>query len=234
MDLSPVEISRLKAEDGLATREDLARIEGAGVDLDADIRFRASLQAALKSNPTQAIADGVMSRIGGRSLPLADAIRRETPQTVVDGVMASLEGIESVPVPVRAALSEEAGNPPPLWPRVAAAVGADTSVQIGDMLRSEIQQEGGFQVQKWPAARRRWVVGGAALACAAAASFLIGIGITNTPVGTAASAAIAPILDAPVDIEALEVGSSNSVQVLQFGNEAPTIIFVSDDLEGAQ
>ena len=45
---------------------------------------------------------------------------------------------------------------------------------------------------------------------------------------------ISPILDAPVDIEELEVGMSSSVQVLQFGNDAPTIIFVSDDLEGAQ
>ncbi|MEC8192390.1 MAG: hypothetical protein VX127_06655 [Myxococcota bacterium] len=234
MNLTPLELSRLKAEDGLASSEDIDRVDQAGIDREADGLLRASIKAALRSNPPLEVADGVMRRIGSVPLPLGDAIRQEPHTTVADAVMASLGGGQASPIPVRQALTGEAGIPDALWPSIAAAVGADPGMHIGKRLRSEVEQESAFRGQVWLTPRRRWAVGGAALACAAAAAFLIGVGITNTPVGPAASAAISPILDAPVDIEELEVGMSSSVQVLQFGNDAPTIIFVSDDLEGAQ
>ena len=234
MNLTPLEISRLKVEDGLASSEDIDRVEKAGIDREADVLLRDSIKAALRSDPPREVADGVMRRIGIVSIPLGDAIRQESHTNLADAVMSSLGGGQASPVPVRHALTGEAGTPTALWPSIAAAVGADPGMHIGKRLRSEVEQEGGFRGQAWLTPRRRWAVGGAALACAAAAAFLLGVGITNTPVGPAASAAISPILDAPVDIEELEVAMSSSVQVLQFGNDAPTIIFVSDDLGGLQ
>jgi hypothetical protein len=60
------------------------------------------------------------------------------------------------------------------------------------------------------------------------------VGSAGNNVTTMADAALLPILGAPVQIESLEVGAANLAQVLQFGVDAPTIIFVSDDAEEAK
>ena len=50
------------------------------------------------------------------------------------------------------------------------------------------------------------------------------MGDTSAP---AMEATMAPILEAPVDIEAIDAGE---VEVLQFGEQAPTIIMIDDEV----
>ena len=65
---------------------------------------------------------------------------------------------------------------------------------------------------------------GVAFAAAAALLLYLGMGDTSAP---AMEATMAPILEAPVDIEAIDAGE---VEVLQFGEQAPTIIMIDDEV----
>ena len=136
---------------------------------------------------------------------------------------------------LKSAIEEEAGEPESIWPAIAASVGADPGFDLGATLKGAIQSESAYQPAGWLVTRPPWWrVGAVSVALAIAAALLLWVGSTGNKVTTMADAALQPILDAPVQIESLEVGAANLAQVLQFGEDAPTIIFVSDDAEEAK
>lgn len=231
MELTELEMSRLRLEDGEGTEQDRSAVREAGLDISADQQLRITVRRALMSVETPSIAEKVMRRIGASSSPVGDAVRTETPPALADGVMAAL-GKQRPEAGLADALRTEAGVPEPIWPRIASAVGGSVDGDFGSLLRAGIAAEGNFQPQGWLTARRKWAVGGAVAAFAAAAALLLTVGSSSTQIPAMATAAMGPILDAPVEIEDLEVGAASLVQVLQFGEDAPTIIFVSDDTQG--
>ena len=231
MTLTDLEIARLRQEDGLGTAEDQRTLEEAGFDLEADRRLRSTVRAALMPHKAPSIAPHVMARIGVGDTAVAEALREQEPPSIADKVMAAVGQRGGANCDVGGALRNEAGEPRPMWGSIAHAVGAEPGIDIGAALRAGIPEEGQFKAQGWLTPRRRWAIGGATAAFAAAAALLLSVGAGSKTVAPLASAAITPILDAPVEIEALEVGAANLVQVLQFGADAPTIIFVSEDTE---
>ena len=231
MELTELELSRLRLEDGEGTDEDRAAVLEAGFDESADRELRVAVRRAIMDVKAPSFAANVMRRIGASSAPVGDAVRTETPSALADGVMAAL-GKQRPEAGLGQALRAEAGEPEAMWPHIASAVGGNVDGDFGSLLRAGIAAEGNFQPQGWLNARRKWAVGGVVAAFAAAAALLLTIGSNSNQISTMATATMTPILDAPVDIEDLEVGASNLVQVLQFGEDAPTIIFVSDDTQG--
>ncbi len=233
MTLTPEEIARLKAEDGLATREETA---ARPVDeLRADRALRRSLSAELVAGEAPTIADAVMRRLGHLPIHVADSVQTEadTPSFAA-AVMAELGTREAIGPRLRAELAAEAGEFESIWPAIAPAVGgALDDMPMGSLLKDAVRSEAAaeFDGVAWLNPHRRWRFVGAAavgVAFAAAAALLLymGMGDATAP---AMEATMGPILEAPVDIEAIEAGE---VEVLHFGEEAPTIIMIND--EGSQ
>lgn len=232
MTLNDIEVSRLRAEDGVGDDNDEARARGAGHNVDDDRAFRAEIRGALAPTSIPSLTEGVMARLGAPSTAIGDAVRHGAVPSIADAVMSSVAASPSQTGEVAAAIRSEARSGRSLWPAIAPAVGADAGSDISAMLRGAVQAEGRFEPSGWMTPRRRIAVGGIGVAVAAAAAVLMSIGVSSSDgMGPAATSAMTPILNAPVDIEDLEVGASNLVQVLQFGEDAPTIIFVSEDAE---
>ncbi len=235
MELTELEMTRLRLEDGFGTSEDESRVLAEGIDWSADRRLRAEVRSALLPSMFTPYADRVMRRLGEEATTaVGDAIREQSTPSVVGNVMAAIGGGDRLSAGLAEELRSEAGEPAPIWESISAAVGGDSSADIGSLLRAGIETEADFRARGWLTPRRRWAIGGAAAAFAAAAALLLSVGSGSGAVSKLATAAMTPILDAPVEIESLEVGAANLVQVLQFGQDAPTIIFVSDDTEEAQ
>jgi len=232
MSLNDVEVSRLLAEDGLGDANDEARAIADGHDVDGDRAFRCELRSALAPGTVPSITDAVMARLGAEPNRIGDAVREGAVPSIADTVMSTVTAQPKEIGQVAAAIRAESGAGRTLWSGIAPAVGADVGSDIGALLRGSVAAEGSFESSGWMSPRRRFAVGGIGVAVAAAAAVLMSIGVTGSDgVGPAATSAMTPILSAPVDIEDLEVGASNLVQVLQFGDDAPTIIFVSEDAE---
>jgi hypothetical protein len=235
VDLTENEMMRLRLEDGFATSEDERKASDAGIDWASDRRFRGLVRNALLPTKFTPFADQVMARLGEASIPIGDAIGDEAAPSVVGEVMNAIGGGERWSAGLAEELRFEAGEPAPIWGSISDAVGGSASPDIGSLLRDGVAAEGDFKARGWLTPTKRWAIGGAAAAVfAAAAALLLSVGTGTGTVSEMATAAMTPILDAPVEIEALEVGAANLVQVLQFGQDSPTIIFVSDDTEEAQ
>ena len=237
MELTTIEMARLRTEDGLGTDADIALLNEVGVDVDveADSRLRTEIKWALRPAVVPSIADSVLSRLGVERLLVQAASDQGDTPSLADSVMAAV-GVGSRPgMALSIALHEEAGEIESMWPAIAASVGADPGFDLGASLRGAIQSESEFQPTGWLVARPPWWrVGAVSVALAIAAALLLWVGSAGNNVTTMADAALLPILGAPVQIESLEVGAANLAQVLQFGADAPTIIFVSDDAEEAK
>ena len=231
MPLTPEQNARLLAEDGLASTEVVAGQPEEQVR--ADRALRRALAAELSAVDAPTIANAVMRRLGHLSVHVADGVRgeAETPSFAA-AVMAELGTRDTLGPRLRTELIAEAGEFESLWPAIAPAVGGvaeDTG--MGSLLRDAVRHEASpdFGGVSWMAPRRRWRVAGTAalgVAFAAAAALLLylGMGDTSAP---AMEATMAPILEAPVDIEAIDAGE---VEVLQFGEQSPTIIMIDDDV----
>ena len=235
MELTTIEMARLRTEDGLGTGEDVALLEAEGVDMEADVLSRQQIKWALTPAVVPSIADSVLSRLGVDGLLVQSALDDADAPALADSVMAAV-GVSARPGSnIGAAIEAEAGEFESIWPSIAASVGADTSFDLSASLRGALQSESEFQPSGWLDSRPPWWrVGAVSVGLAIAAAVLLWVGNIGNNVVTVADAALQPILDAPVQIESLEVGTANLAQVLQFGEDAPTIIFVSDDAEEAK
>jgi hypothetical protein len=134
---------------------------------------------------------------------------------------------------VREPLIAAAGAPPSLWPGVARAIGAPSS-ETGALLRAALidAAEVAPPVQ---VAKSYWRVGVAVLAMAAAVTLAVVVG-ENTESVEPVLDVVAVEFDNPgrTEIESLESETAMVVQVLQFDDDAPTIIFIDEtpfDLE---
>lgn len=231
MNLSPDERARLLAEDALASREECeARPPD---ELRADRSLRRALAAELVAVDAPSIAEAVMRRLGHLPVHVGESVEGEadTPSFAA-AVMAELGTQDALAPRLRAELTAEAGEFESIWPAIAPAVGGamdDTS--IGSLLKDAVRHESSadFDGVAWLTPGSRWRVAGTAtlgiaFAAAAALLFYMGMGDPSAP---AMEATMAPILEAPVDIETIDAGD---VEVLQFGDEAPTIIMIDDEV----
>jgi len=234
LELNEIERARLRQEDGFGLPADEALLLDAGIDWPEDERLRRTVHRALVAPEVPAISDAVMRRIGQPKADLGHALSDSSAPSLSDSVMAAVGRPRRPSALVAEGLRAEAGEFESLWPAIAPAVGAEVGVDIRSALRAGVESEGRYSPQGWLTAKRRWAVGGVAVAFAAAAALLLAVGTDSMPVQQMAASTLTPILDAPVEIESLEVGAASLVQVLQFGQEAPTIIFVSDDIEEAE
>jgi len=227
--LSPVELARLHVEDGLMAVSELDEESLKAFDPDVDALFRATVREALRPPVSPSIVHDVMGRIGTVVPPVADAVRTEADASasVVGAVMDRI-GVASNPGRMLGeAIRVEGGELDSVWPGVAAAIGADVGIDLGGLLRGAIEEESEHMPVGWgSAARPRWVIPAAAgVVIAAAAALLLWVSST----GTGGSSVVEKIAEGPVDIEALEVGAASAVQVLQLGEDAPTIILIEEE-----
>ena len=172
-----------------------------------------------------------MKRVGATSLPVGASIRDEA--SGLDGFSSSVMGEIGLGnhgvTEFHDALIAEAGEIQSVWPQVAEAIGVDSGATLGGLLREAVASESAFQEGGWNVqASRPWLFPATAgVLIAAAAALLIWVGTTSPAVQDVAE----KIASGPVDIEVLEVGAANAVQVLQRGEDEPTIILIEQKLD---
>lgn len=231
LELTPEQSAETRLVDGIATDGDIELL--GDVDVSAAVSLRDDLRWALSHADAPSVASQVMARIGYVGADVGDVVRGEAglENAVVESVMGRLGIDEQVGSQLRGALVQEAGSAPSLWADIAPSVGAEAPMSLGDMLRGAVTEEVGkdFVPSPWFAPQRnRWAMGAAAGAVfAAAAALLLYVGLAGGG-DQVAEATMGPLLEAPVDIEELDAGDNQAVQVLQFGSEAPTIILIED------
>jgi hypothetical protein len=208
MTLTQEQLDRLLVEDNLSTQADA---QG-----ESDRALRAALRSALTPSEVPALAPAVMERLGVSPLPLAESIR------------------------------QAAGRAPSLWPGVAEAIGASPDgLGLREALIAEAEGEAEAEGAPEHAAgmrRRPWPLFiGAGLAAAAAAvalfflarpaaEMIVPMAKVVVPVARVAKAVVPATLEIPgvTIIESLESETASVLQVLQFDDDAPTIIFIDD------
>ena len=227
--LSPDQTARLLMEDGLtmASDEDEA-MEGQCL---ADRSLRDALARALREVEVPQLADAVMNRLGGSSIPVAQGLAEEAGAPSLAGeIMQGLGGQQSLRDLVSSALRTEAGEPEPLWNDLAGAVGCAVDREGGLSLRDAVRQEASsqFDSRVWADRQQRWPVMasvGVGFALAVAAAFLLYVAIGDSSVPPV-EAAMAPLMEAPIEIESVEVGT---VEVVQYDDHSPTIILIEEE-----
>jgi hypothetical protein len=209
------------------------------------------LGEALRADAPE-LADDVLAALGiadpGAGL-LGEALRADAPE-LADDVLAAL-GIADARVDLRGAL--HAGPAPALWDAVAADLGieADPDALPGwpadaDLVRAALVDPRGAPDVAGPVMARLGLerpvrraaprsYGFAGVALAAAAALLL---VFTRPLAPLSEAGLALQLSPinQVEIEELSASEGAMVQVLQFDENAPTIIFIEDlggDAEGA-
>lgn len=203
MTLTQEQLDRLLVEDNLSTQADA---QG-----ESDRALREALRSALSPSEVPAIAPAVMARLGVSPLPLAESIR------------------------------QAAGRAPSLWPGVAESIGASPGgLGLREALIAEAEgapeQAAGMRRRSWPL----FVGAGLATAAAAAvalfflaqpaAEMIVPMAKVVVPAARVAKAVVPTTLEIPgvTIIESLESETASVLQVLQFDDDAPTIIFIDD------
>jgi hypothetical protein len=158
-----------------------------------------------------------------------DALAPASVPSISHDVMASLGSVRSS---VGTVLRDEAGPSPRLWPVVAEAIGAPMD-DTGALFRSALQAAAVAVAEPGPVAvpaeRRHWRLPAALVALAAAT--LLAVLTWTQPEPTQPVVNIVPVeFDIPgrTEIESLESETAAVVQVLQFDDDSPTIIFIDD------
>ena len=209
MTLTQEQLLRLQIEDDLVSEDSP---EGS-----ADRALRAELRLGLMPEYVPSLVAEVMQAIGGTPLQLGDAIR------------------------------ESAGRPPSLWAPVAAAIdapGDGLGAALREALLTAADEATAGEAMRAQRSRWPWFAGvGIAAAAAAALLFFVaqapsqmiepvaGVIAPVVKVAKAVMPAVPAALDLPgiTIIESLESETASVLQVLQFDNDAPTIIFIDDD-----
>ncbi len=203
MDLNPTQRQRLLAEDALEAASDAAQAR-------ADRAFRVQLRAALAPQTVPQLAPAVMRALGMEGPSFGSALRAA------------------------------AGPAPALWPAVAGEIGVDVS-GVGALLGSALRQAASNPELAGPvtesvpvpsvasAPAQKWRVPAALVAIAA--GLLLAFWTWKQPEPAAPVLDVMAVeFDSPgrTEIESLESETAMVVQVLQFDDDAPTIIFVDD------
>ena len=255
MTLTHQELLELRAADGLAGDDELSELASAGVDVAPVVELRRQIADALRAPDVPDLADRILARLaldGDREVSdvLRAALAAPDVGDVDDAVLAAAElddGWPTVRGTLRSALAPNAQ--PDLADAVMAAIGAESSEEAGDLLRRALTPDSApdisdavmdrlglgdpvvvpLPVMANPA--RRFApptgIGYAAFAAAAAAALLV---VFLRPIGPSSGAGLAFDLSPVnhVEIEELSSDTAAMVQVLQFDQDAPTIIFIED------
>jgi hypothetical protein len=144
-----------------------------------------------------------------------------------DAVMAAV-GADTGESPLADAVAAQAGPTPDLWASIAAEIGAEPAESAGpeDMVSPAAASPAAEIIELAP--RRRWWLPAAGVAAAAAAAVLAVVGLPTERVsdGHGALAAHIHLESGHAEIEEISAGPDAMVQVLQFEEDAPTIIFI--------
>jgi len=188
------------------------------------------LKAALHSPASPGLTGSVMEALGvGEDSPeLGPALAADDAPPLADAVMARLAAGESL-ADLRGAVAGAAGTPPALWEGVAARIGG-AKAEPGPGPAGATSDSVGTVVDL-DARRRSWVpLAGIAAAAAAAVVAVIGMPTERASDGHGDLATHIHLESGHADIEEISAGPEAMVQVLQFEDDAPTIIFI-DELE---
>lgn len=188
------------------------------------------IRSALQSPEGPALAGTVMEVLGIQDgiAALGPALAAGEAPPLADAVMARLAEGESLPG-LGGVLAAEAGAPPSLWEGVASRLDLETRGR-------EVEPAGpgsgpGAPVVLLAERRRGWLpLAGIAAAAAAAVLAVIGMPAERASDGHGELAAHIHLESGHADIEEISAGPEAMVQVLQFEDDAPTIIFI-DELE---
>ena len=197
----------------------------------------ASAGAALRQGAGVApeLGDGVLGALGatdGIGAVLRSALAPGAAPDVADAVLAQIGAEASAPV--GDALAGGAGPAPDLWGGIAAAIGAESAARQTSTPPPSAAVRAAPSAQtpsaspvisldRARAARRPWFAGAAAMA-AAAAALVVALGPWGGDVEAPFDYELAAVNT--VEIEDISVGDDAIVQVLQFEDDAPTIIFI--------
>ncbi len=228
-------------------------LEGAGLE---DVAIGRAVREALYAGPTPELADDTLAATGQADLDLdigamlRDALGGPAPDLSRD-VLAAIGATEP---DYGALLRAGMGEAPDLAGDVLAAIGADAEE---DLIAAALVEGAGAAPDLWSAIaaevgvpeaapgapepalaevvplapRRRWWLPAAGLAAAAAAAVLLVVGLpgerdSNLHPAVASHIHIEAVNE--VEIEEIAVAPDANVQVLQFEEGAPTIIFIED------
>jgi hypothetical protein len=227
-ELSPSQLNELRHCDGLETAQERSNVDGE-VPL-----ARVELMAELCDLSCPSLASAVMHRLRQSGLPVRAAFSSgpEVPGPMAQAVMGALGVGRGVGAVVADAIVAEAGAAPSLWAGLSSTVGGLDEGESGLDLKNALYAEAvdGSGPISWMRASRRFGVVGAVVGVGIAVAAALMLSIVGVD-GPSLEGAMGPMLAAPVDIESLDVGDQNTVQVLQFGLDSPTIIFIASDIE---
>lgn len=233
----------LRAALGLVGEPDLASAVLAELGLAEDAL---DLAGALTEGAGEApaLADAVLSRteLADRSTLLGEALRAGLPAPgevdLVAEIMGSLgaedTGTEAADL-VAAALAEGAGSPPSLWSGVADALDlseaspeAPSEAEVLPLRSTPASPVAPVAPARAPRRWERWAMGSAGLAAAAALLIFLTQAETVPQPEQIAAVELAPVND----LELEDIYSEAMVQVIDGEDDAPTIIFISEPVEG--
>jgi len=188
------------------------------------------VRSALRSPESPALAGSVMEALGlrGGIAAVGPALAAGEAPPLADAVMAQLAEGGALPG-VGGVLTEAAGQPPSLWEGVASRLDVDASGREVDAVGPAPGAD--ERVVLLDARRRSWLpLAGIAAAAAAAVLAVVGMPTERASDGHGELAAHIHLESGHADIEEISAGPEAMVQVLQFEDDAPTIIFI-DELE---
>lgn len=192
----------------------------------------AALRAALEPGVAPDLSRGVLAALGlgDADTLVGGAVASEAGPTpdLGDAIMAAV-GVADAPAPVADAVAFQAGAAPDLWAGIATEIGVDDGGDVAPGAADDLPAAASSTAELIELApRRRWWLPAAGVAVAAAAAVLAVIGLPTERVsdGHGALAAHIHLESGHAMIEEISAGPEAMVQVLQFEEDAPTIIFI--------
>lgn len=139
-------------------------------------------------------------------------------------VLAAIEG-NLATIPVGEALAATAGEPPGMWEAIALEIGATGSAGTEPVPGPSALRPTAERSREAP---RRWWLPAAGIAAAAAAAVFAVVGLPSERAsdGQGALAGHIHLQSGHAEIEEISAGPDAMVQVLQFDEDAPTIIYI--------
>ena len=159
MTLDRADLLTMRAIDGLATSDELAELDAAGVDLAPWFAASKAVRDVLFPGEEPDLADAVMAKVGHPGVSplirasLLEDIRDEPAQDLVEGVLNALDadgGYVQVQQVLQAAHREAMAAAPDVSSAVMAELGLEAPASLGELLR----EEAGAQRRKEGAERR--------------------------------------------------------------------------------
>ena len=192
------------------------------------------VRASLGVPVVPSLASSVMDELGiaRGDADVADALLAGAGPVpaIADEVMRAVASGAAVPG-IADAIGASAGPAPRLWDSIADEIGAPAANEPASLQHGSEEKGRETTVVELPARRRWWVpTAGLAAAAAAAVFAVVGLPTERASDGQGDLAAHIHLEAGRSDIEEISAGPEAMVQVLQFEEDAPTIIFI-DELE---